>query len=157
MAAHLEAHPDARAVVNFSPVLLEQIETYLFHIERWRQDGQIIGDPLLAALVNPVLPDPGSPAFLELMENALEPMPTVLSTAFLSMPDWQKSLNSTGTGQTFSAICPASSWRTFWCGITWAGWQKLFDASTVLCKAFRKRLTNTRWRIEAHYWMLSQS
>ena len=55
MAAHLEAHPDARAVVNFAPVLLEQIETYLYHIERWRHGGQTIGDPLLAALVDPAL------------------------------------------------------------------------------------------------------
>ncbi|TPW25645.1 glycoside hydrolase [Marinobacter nauticus] len=71
MAAHLEAHPDARAVVNFAPVLLEQIETYLYHIERWRHGGQTIGDPLLAALVNPALPEPGSPAFLDLMEKCL--------------------------------------------------------------------------------------
>ena len=28
MAAHLEQHPDARVVVNFAPVLLEQIDTY---------------------------------------------------------------------------------------------------------------------------------
>lgn len=71
MAAHLEAHPDARAVVNFAPVLLEQIETYLYHIERWRHGGQTIGDPLLAALVDPALPEPGSPAFLDLMEKCL--------------------------------------------------------------------------------------
>ncbi|WP_286714747.1 glycoside hydrolase [Marinobacter sp. tcs-11] len=71
MAAHLEAHPDARAVVNFAPVLLEQIETYLYHIERWRHGGQTIGDPLLAALVDPSLPEPGSPAFLDLMEKCL--------------------------------------------------------------------------------------
>lgn len=71
MAAHLEAHPDARAVVNFAPVLLEQIETYLYHIERWRHGGQTICDPLLAALVDPVLPEPGSPAFLDLMEKCL--------------------------------------------------------------------------------------
>jgi alpha-amylase/alpha-mannosidase (GH57 family) len=32
MAAHLEANQEARAVVNFAPVLLEQIETYLIQI-----------------------------------------------------------------------------------------------------------------------------
>ena len=29
MAAHLEAVPEARAVVNFAPILLEQIEDYI--------------------------------------------------------------------------------------------------------------------------------
>lgn len=71
MAAHLEAHPDARAVVNFAPILLEQIETYLVHIERWRHGAGKIGDPLLAALVDDALPETGSPGFLELMEKCL--------------------------------------------------------------------------------------
>ncbi|MGM0952324.1 MAG: glycoside hydrolase [Pseudomonadota bacterium] len=71
MAAHLEAHPRARAVVNFSPILLEQIEDYLVHIERWRHNGTPIGDPVLGALVNDTLPDSGSPGFLEIMEKCL--------------------------------------------------------------------------------------
>lgn len=71
MAAHLEAHPGARAVVNFAPVLLEQIEEYLVQIERWRHSGATIGDPVLAALVAESLPEPGSPGFLELMEKCL--------------------------------------------------------------------------------------
>ncbi|MBW7469865.1 glycoside hydrolase family 57 protein [Marinobacter sp. M216] len=71
MAAHLEAHPNARAVVNFAPILLEQIETYLVHIERWRHGAGEIGDPLLAALVAETLPEPGSPGFLDLMEKCL--------------------------------------------------------------------------------------
>lgn len=71
MAAHLEAHPQARAVVNFAPVLLEQIEEYLVQIERWRHNGSAIGDPVLAALVAGQLPEPGSPGFLELMEKCL--------------------------------------------------------------------------------------
>ena len=48
MAAHLEANPDARAVVNFAPVLLEQIETYLIQIEKWRHGAgelrMVVGD-----------------------------------------------------------------------------------------------------------------
>ena len=71
MAAHLEAQPGARAVVNFAPVLLEQIETYLIQIEQWRHGNDTIGDPLLAALVADPLPEPGSPAFLGLMEKCL--------------------------------------------------------------------------------------
>ncbi|WP_029653484.1 glycoside hydrolase family 57 protein [Marinobacter daepoensis] len=71
MAAHLEHHPGAKAVVNFAPVLLEQIEDYLLQIERWRHDGPTMGDPLLAALVAPTLPTPGSPAFLALIDKCL--------------------------------------------------------------------------------------
>jgi alpha-amylase/alpha-mannosidase (GH57 family) len=71
MAAHLEAQPRAKAVVNFAPVLLEQIETYLIQIEQWRHGTGTIGDPLLAALSADSLPEPGSPAFLGLMEKCL--------------------------------------------------------------------------------------
>jgi alpha-amylase/alpha-mannosidase (GH57 family) len=50
MAAHLERHPRVRAVVNFVPVLLDQIEDY----ERQFATGEI-RDPLLALLVHPDL------------------------------------------------------------------------------------------------------
>ncbi len=50
MAAHLERHPGVRAVVNFVPVLLDQIEDYneQFATGNWR-------DPLLRLLVEPDL------------------------------------------------------------------------------------------------------
>ncbi|MCG8488322.1 MAG: glycoside hydrolase family 57 protein [Chromatiales bacterium] len=61
MAAHLEHVPDAKAVVNFAPVLLEQIDDYSEQIEAWLKRGQLIKDPLLAALAGPGLPvDEGS-------------------------------------------------------------------------------------------------
>jgi alpha-amylase/alpha-mannosidase (GH57 family) len=50
MAAHLETVPGARAVVNFSTVLLEQISVYAESIAKWKQDGSAVGDPLLDAL-----------------------------------------------------------------------------------------------------------
>ena len=56
MAAHLEAVPAARAVVNFVPVLLEQLEDYSLQIRAWLHSGKRIGDPLLAALAGPGLP-----------------------------------------------------------------------------------------------------
>jgi alpha-amylase/alpha-mannosidase (GH57 family) len=55
MAAHLEAVPEARAVVNFAPILLEQIEEYSNQVNSYLQDGSAINDPLLAALVAPAL------------------------------------------------------------------------------------------------------
>ena len=48
MAAHLERHPDVRCVVNFVPVLLEQLEDYAGQIAR-----RELRDPLLRLLVEP--------------------------------------------------------------------------------------------------------
>jgi alpha-amylase/alpha-mannosidase (GH57 family) len=56
MAAHLENHPKARAVVNFAPVLLEQLDDYVEQIQEWLVRGRQIKDPLLAALAGPGLP-----------------------------------------------------------------------------------------------------
>ena len=56
MAAHLEAAPDARAVVNFAPILLEQIEDYARQVDGFLTNSVSIQDPLLAALASPALP-----------------------------------------------------------------------------------------------------
>ena len=56
MAAHLEAVPEARAVVNFAPILLEQIEDYSNQLNAFLQNRVAVKDALLRALVEPVLP-----------------------------------------------------------------------------------------------------
>jgi alpha-amylase/alpha-mannosidase (GH57 family) len=56
MAAHLEANPKARAVVNFVPILLEQITDYAAQVRAWVDHGERIHDPLLAALAGPAIP-----------------------------------------------------------------------------------------------------
>jgi alpha-amylase/alpha-mannosidase (GH57 family) len=56
MAEHLEAHPPARAVVNFAPTLLEQIEDYAVRIQSHLAAGTAMGDPLLDALAAPAVP-----------------------------------------------------------------------------------------------------
>lgn len=53
MVAHLEAVPEARAVVNFAPILLEQIEDYSNQVSNYLQDRVAVRDPLLAALLEP--------------------------------------------------------------------------------------------------------
>ncbi len=61
MAAHLEAIPQARAVVNFTPVLLEQIEALSRSIAAHLQDGQALPDPVLALLgPDPVPSEPAA-------------------------------------------------------------------------------------------------
>ena len=56
MAAHLAAVPGARAVVNFAPVLVEQLADYAAQIQAHLDHGSPIHDPLLAALDSPVPP-----------------------------------------------------------------------------------------------------
>ncbi len=56
MAAHLEAHPDARAVVNFAPVLLDQIDDYCTQIRDYFERSLPLRDPLLATLVDDGFP-----------------------------------------------------------------------------------------------------
>jgi alpha-amylase/alpha-mannosidase (GH57 family) len=56
MAAHLEAVPNAKAVINFAPILLEQIEEYAKQVTAYRQDRISLSDPLLAALVDSSVP-----------------------------------------------------------------------------------------------------
>lgn len=56
MAWHLENVPGARAVVNFAPTLLEQIDDYDQQLKgRFRGTG-VLKDPLLIALDSPVQP-----------------------------------------------------------------------------------------------------
>ncbi len=56
MAAHLKAVPKAKAVVNFAPILLEQLSDYAGQVNGFLSENKSIRDPLLAALVCPVLP-----------------------------------------------------------------------------------------------------
>ncbi|MEE9422151.1 MAG: glycoside hydrolase family 57 protein [Gammaproteobacteria bacterium] len=56
MAAHIEAVPDAKAVINFAPILLDQLADYSAQVRGFLAQGKPIQDPLLAALVDPVLP-----------------------------------------------------------------------------------------------------
>lgn len=50
MAAHLERYPQMRAVVNFAPVLLEQLDDYAIRIGRFLENGTPTQDRLLNLL-----------------------------------------------------------------------------------------------------------
>ena len=56
MAAHLETNPEARAVVNFTPILLVQLDDYARSVNAMLNNSGSIPDPLLAALAEPALP-----------------------------------------------------------------------------------------------------
>lgn len=70
MAAIIEAVPGARAVVNFAPTLLEQLDDYALMVRDYLRQGTPLRDPLLAALVAPAQPsDPEQR--LRLIKNCL--------------------------------------------------------------------------------------
>ena len=56
MAEHIRSVPEARAVVNFAPILLDQINDYSTQISNYLNNNTPMRDPLLSALVEPVLP-----------------------------------------------------------------------------------------------------
>ncbi|GMQ96594.1 MAG: hypothetical protein BMS9Abin15_0267 [Gammaproteobacteria bacterium] len=56
MAAHLEHARGAKAVVNFAPVLLEQISAYGQQLTAHQEKGEGLSDPLLSALAAEKLP-----------------------------------------------------------------------------------------------------
>jgi alpha-amylase/alpha-mannosidase (GH57 family) len=56
MAAAIEAIPEARAVVNFSPTLLEQIDNYARRLRAYLDRGEDLPDPVLEWLVAEQLP-----------------------------------------------------------------------------------------------------
>lgn len=72
MAAHIEAQPAAKAVVNFAPILLEQLDDYAQQIAAHLKDpNNKIKDAVLASLVAPVLPVAGTMAFTDLAKKYL--------------------------------------------------------------------------------------
>jgi len=71
MAAHIEEYPQAKAVVNFAPILLEQLDDYAQQITAHLKHQSKIKDAVLASLVDPVLPQPGTVAFSDLAKKYL--------------------------------------------------------------------------------------
>ena len=70
MAAHLEGNPAARAVVNFSPVLIEQVEEIAHRVMEHLRSGTPLPDPVLNLLGPDAVPTEPT-ARLELMRACL--------------------------------------------------------------------------------------
>ena len=70
MAAHLEGNPAARAVVNFSPVLIEQVQEIAHRVVGHLRSGTPLPDPVLGLLgPDPIPTEPA--ARLELLRACL--------------------------------------------------------------------------------------
>lgn len=70
MVSHLENCPQAKAVVNFAPVLLEQIDDYAQQLNEYLNHGKALRDPLLASLADPVM-QPGEERRLLIVKSCL--------------------------------------------------------------------------------------
>jgi alpha-amylase/alpha-mannosidase (GH57 family) len=81
MAAHLEAIPAARAVVNFTPVLIEQLQEIAQRVTDHLKTGAPLPDPVLALLgPDPVPRDPAER--LELLRACLRAQPKQMIERF---------------------------------------------------------------------------
>ncbi|ALG67511.1 glycoside hydrolase family 57 protein [Beggiatoa leptomitoformis] len=70
MVAHLEENPAAKAVINFAPILLEQLDDYAKTIQAFLQENTPLIDPLLATLAGQIQPK-DTEARLQLIEQCL--------------------------------------------------------------------------------------
>ena len=86
MAFYMENCPQAKAVFNFSPILLEQLQDYSRQIRLFFSHNQAIGDPLLSALVAPTLPT-DEEHYLALVKQCLKANEKNLIARF---PQYQK-------------------------------------------------------------------
>ena len=89
MVDHLENIPGARAVVNFTPTLLEQIEDYKYQIKDFLQHNTALRDPLLASLTCSKLPS-SPPLRLQIINDCLRANRERLINRF---PAYQKLAN----------------------------------------------------------------
>jgi alpha-amylase/alpha-mannosidase (GH57 family) len=71
MVAHLEAQPKARAVFNFAPILLEQLDDYAQQIANYFSRQEKIKDAVLRSMVDAHLPVAGTPEFIALAKKYL--------------------------------------------------------------------------------------
>jgi len=89
MVAHLEAVPEAKAVINFAPILLEQIEEYANQVNSYLNNGAAIKDPLLAALVASTVPEDIEDRW-QLLRTVCGPIGRGKSIAIRPLKNWLK-------------------------------------------------------------------
>lgn len=90
MVAHLESVPEAKVVVNFAPVLLEQLEDYATQLKRWLDTGQSMQDELLNLLAGETPVDGDLRLRYEVIESCQKAFaPTMIN----SLPAFRKLLD----------------------------------------------------------------
>ena len=121
MAAHLEANPAARAVINFTPVLLEQLEDLAARVAAHLRDGGRLPDPALAMLADEPLPTDPEPR-LQLLQACLRAHRLHLIERY---PHYAELVELAGTLATTDRVAYASDQYlrdlAMWFHIAWLG------------------------------------
>ena len=125
MAAHLERWPEARAVVNFVPILLEQLEDYATQIDRYRASGASddLRDPVLRSLVDPgALVGTERSRVLSALQRANRERMIDRFPAFARLIDVAEALGTTASPGRYAHdafLADLSTWyHLAWCGET---------------------------------------
>lgn len=122
MAAHLDAQSEARAVVNFTPTLLEQLQDYAKQIREYLHSDIALSDPMLKALMcdsHPLDPD----YRLKLIANCLRANKERLIDRFppfLRLYEMAHWLQNNPTGQSYIADHFLSD-LLVWYHLAWIG------------------------------------
>ncbi len=118
MAAHLEAVAGARAVVNFAPVLLDQLGAYTTAIASHLTGGALLPDPLLASLAPGGLPtDPA--AACHLLQQCLRAQREHLIDRFPAFRELVAHAEAIGPGTAVPADLLGG--LTVWYHLAWLG------------------------------------
>ncbi len=126
MAYHLEQHPQVKAVVNFVPILLDQLEDY----EHQFATGQI-RDPLLRLLARENLNDLERGGARACAGQLLpqQPHQNGRAISLLQTPVRPVQGSSNPAAMRRCPTCPDSTWPTCWSGTTWCGAAKVCAAN----------------------------
>lgn len=118
MAAHLEDIPDARAVVNFSAVLLDQLQDYRAQLGAHMATGSVLRDPLLSALAAQSLPTAATQR-LALAQACLRADPRRMIARFVPYARLAASVQNAGTDVDDATLSDLLVWyHLAWMGET---------------------------------------
>ena len=121
MAAHLEENPAARAVVNFTPVLIEQLQEYAQRVASHLRTGAPVRDPVLATLTEAPLPAGVEPR-LELVKALLRAHRQHLVERFEGFAEVARLAESLATAERVAWASDQMIWDlAVWYHLAWLG------------------------------------
>jgi len=155
MAAHLEAAPSACAVVNFTPVLIEQLEEIAARITQHLDSGATLPDPVLALLGPGAVPEAAGER-LELLRACLRAQRKTMIERFPAYLELATLAESFATverigyaSDQFMPIWPV------WYHLAWLG--ETVRRTDPLVAALTAQGAPSRWPIGASSWRSSAS
>ena len=121
MAAHLEQVPGARAVVNFTPVLIEQLQDYAQRVAQHLLSGVPVRDRVLATLTEAPLPV-SVDARLDLVRALLRAHRKTMIEPFPAYAEIVKVAESLATSERIAWASDQLIWDlSVWYHIAWLG------------------------------------